>query len=122
MTVLLLILVFGPLVVFYPHLRAARRNGMEQYGGLGQRYAREFHRKWIRGERPADEALLGSADIQSWADLHNGFGVIQNIRLLPFSVKNLTSLVALVLLPVAPLLLTVLSVEQLIDRVLKSIV
>ena len=119
---LLLLLVLGPLLVFYRPLRAARRLGMEEYGTLGQLYAREFDRRWVRGGHPPDDgSLLGSADIQSLADLHNGYAMIERIRLVPFGMKNVTGLVAPILLPVAPLLLTMLSVEQLIDRVLKAL-
>ena len=117
----LVLLVLGPLFVFYPQLRAARRNGMVEYGALGQAYAREFNRKWLRGTPPAGEPMLGSADFQSLADLHNGFEMVRGIRLVPFTMKNVTSLAATVLLPVAPLLLTMISVEQLIDRLLKAL-
>jgi hypothetical protein len=119
--VLLMLMVFGPLVVFYPQLRAARRQGMIDYGTLGQSYAREFNRKWLRGRLPDDEPFLGSGDFQSLADLHNGFEVVRGIRLVPFTMKNVTSLAAMVLLPVAPLVLTMFSVEQLIDRLLKAL-
>ena len=117
----LVLLVLGPLFVFYPQLRAARRNGMVEYGALGQAYAREFNRKWLQGTPPAGEPMLGSADFQSLADLHNGFEMVRGIRLVPFTMKNVTSLAATVLLPVAPLLLTMISVEQLIDRLLKAL-
>lgn len=119
--ILLTMLVLGPLVVFYSQLRAARRKGMIAYGLLGQAYAREFDRKWISGSLPATEPLLGSADFQSLADLHNGFEVVRGIRLVPFTTKHITSLMAYVLLPVAPLLLTMISVEELLDRMLKAL-
>jgi hypothetical protein len=35
--------------------------------------------------------------------------------------KNVTSLAAILLLPVAPLVLTMVSLEQLVDRLLKTI-
>ena len=117
----LTMLVLGPLVVFYSQLRAVRRNGMIAYGLLGQAYAREFDRKWISGSLPATEPLLGSADFQSLADLHNGFEVVRGIRIVPFTTKHVTSLMAYVLLPVAPLLLTMVSVEELLDRMLKAL-
>jgi hypothetical protein len=119
--VVFLLMVMGPLIFFYPQLRAARRQGMMNYGALGQVYAREFNRKWLRGQLPGDEPFLGSADFQSLADLHNGYQVVRGIRLVPFTVKTLTSLAMILLLPVAPLVLTMVSVEQLIDRVLKTI-
>ena len=89
---LLVFAVLGPLLAFTPQLRAARRKGMEGYGQLGQRYAREFDRKWIRGGRPADEPLLGSADIQSLADLRNGYLVVEGIATVPFSMRNVLTL------------------------------
>jgi hypothetical protein len=116
---LLVFVVLGPLLVFTPQLRAARHKGMEEYGGLGQQYAREFDRKWIRGGRLADETPLGSADIQSLADLRNGYLVVEGIRLTPFTMKNVITLAVVMLLPIAPLLLTTFSVEELLDRVLK---
>ena len=116
---LLVFVVLGPLVAFTPQLRRTRREGMEEYGSLGQQYAREFNRKWIRGGHPADETPLGSADIQSLADLRNGYLVVEGIPLTPFSMKNAISLAVITLLPVAPLLLTTFSVEELLDRVLK---
>ena len=90
--------VLGPLLVFSPQLRVARHKGMEEYGSLGQRYAREFNRKWIRGDRPADETPLGSADIQSLADLRNGYLVVEGIRLTPFTLRNVISLAVIMLL------------------------
>jgi hypothetical protein len=118
---LLVFAMLGPMFVFTPRLRAARRRGIEEYGKLGQRYAREFNRKWLRGGGPADEPLLGSADIQSLADLRNGFQVVDGIRMAPFDMKNVLTLVAITLVPVAPLLLTTFSAEQILDRVLKAV-
>jgi hypothetical protein len=118
---LLVFAILGPMLVFTPRLRAARRRGIEEYGNLGQRYAREFNRKWLRGGGPADEPLLGSADIQSLADLRNGFQVVEGIGMAPFGMKNVLTLVAITLVPVAPLLLTTFSVEQILDRVLKAV-
>jgi hypothetical protein len=107
--------------VFTPRLLEAKHHGIADYGRLGQRYAREFDRKWIRGERPADEPLLGSADIQSLADLRNGFLVVKDIRSTPFDLKDVITLAVFTLAPLAPLLLTKFSVDELVDRLLKTI-
>jgi hypothetical protein len=111
--------ILGPLLAFAPVLRKIRRRGMEEYGALGQRYAKEFNVKWFRGGAPTSEPLMGSADIQSLADLRNSFVVIRDIELAPFTMKNVLSMAVTTLLPVAPLLLTMFSAEQLIERVLK---
>lgn len=118
---LLVLLIVGPMLIFLPKLRAVRRNGILEYSRLGQRYAVEFRHKWSGGGRPPDEPLLGNADIQSLADLRNAFTVIDGMNLVPFGLKNVTNLAAYVLLPIAPLLLTTFSVEQLVDRMLKAL-
>jgi hypothetical protein len=71
--------ILGPLLVFSPRLAAAKRKGLREYGGLAQRYVREYDQKWLRGGAPPDEQLLGSADIQSLADLGNSFEVVQGM-------------------------------------------
>ena len=77
--VFLLIIVLGPLLLFMPHLAAARRIGL-QFGTLAQRYVREFDDKWLRGRAPAGEPLMGSADIQSLADLGNGSEIVREMQ------------------------------------------
>jgi hypothetical protein len=117
----LVFLILGPLIIFLPTLRAVRRKGILEYGVLGQRYAQEFDRKWVHGGRAPDEPLLGHADIQSLADLRNAMMIVEGMHLTPFGAKNVTILAAYVLAPVAPLLLTTFSVEQLLDRMLKAL-
>jgi len=114
-------IILGPLLLFWPALRRVRRRGILEFGPLGQRYASEFKRKWLRGDRPADEPLLGSADIQSLADLHNSFQTVEGMRLILFGWRNVIALVSCVLFPVTPLLLTLFSVEELLDRMLTLI-
>ena len=117
--VLFVCIVLGPLLVFSQQIRLARRQGLIEYGSLGQQYARKFSSKWIRGDRLDDETLLGSADIQSLADLRSGYLMIEGIRSSPFGTRHAITLVAITLLPVSPLLLTTFSAEELFDRLLK---
>lgn len=119
--VVLVLLILGPMLIFLPKLRAVRRTGILEYGRLGQRYAREFHRKWTGADRPTDEPLLGHADIQSLADFRNAFLIVDGMQVIPFGIKNALNLAAYVLAPIAPLLLTMFSVEQLVDRMLQAL-
>ena len=117
----LLILVEGPLLFFMPQLAAARRDGLREYGTLAQRYVREFDDKWIHGAAPAGEPLVGSADIQSLADLANSYEVVRSMNVVPFSRNTLVQLAAATLLPVAPLLLTMISLDELMKRLLQVV-
>ena len=117
--VFLLLVVLGPLLLFTPQLAAARRASLREYGTLAQRYAREFDSKWLRGGAPAGEPLLGSADIQSLADLGNSFEIVRSTRLLPFTRDAVLQLGVITLLPVAPLVLTMIPLEELMTRLLQ---
>jgi len=85
------------------------------------RYAREFDHKWLRGGAPPDEPLIGSADIQSLADLGNSFEVVRGLRWVPFSMQTVLQLAVATLLPALPLMLTLISLEELVERLLKII-
>src|SRR5437867_2821926 len=83
------------------------------------RMAREFDAKWLRGGAPADEPLVGSADIQALADLCNSFEIIQSMRVAPVTKGVVVQLAVMTLLPVAPLLLTMVSLEEIVTRLLQ---
>jgi hypothetical protein len=111
--------ILGPLLVFGPQLEAAKRAGLREYGTLAQRYVRAFDQKWLRGGAPADEPLIGSADIQSLADLGNSFEVVKGMRFVPFTLQTVVQLAVVTLLPVLPLTLTMISLDELLGRLLK---
>jgi hypothetical protein len=113
----LLCLVLGPLLVFAPQLAATKRNGLREYGTLAERYVREFDDKWLRGGvAVARESLVGSADIQSLADLANSFDVVRTMRVAPITRDALMVVVFATLAPVVPLALTMMSLEDLLKK------
>ena len=116
--VFLLLLVLVPLWFFLTQLAAAKRAGLREYGTVASRYVAEFRRKWIEGHAAKDESLVGTADIQSLADLSNSFEVVHEMRLAPFGRATVLRLALLIALPFFPLLLTMIPLEQLIDRAL----
>lgn len=118
MVVFLLCLVLGPLLVFSPQLAQAKRTGNREYGALAERYVREFDAKWLRGGAPANEPLVGSGDIQSLADLVNSFEVVRTMQLAPITRDAFIRLVAATLIPVVPLLLTMMPFEELVGKLL----
>ena len=118
LVVFLVCVVLGPLLVFAPQLAEAKRTGNREYGTLAQRYVHEFDAKWLRGGAPADETLVGSGDIQSLADLSNSFEVVRTMRIAPVTTEALLLLVAATLAPLVPLALTMMSLEELLKRLL----
>jgi len=119
--VFVLCLVFGPLLVFAPRLAEAKRTGNREYGTLAERYVREFDAKWLRGGAPADESLVGTGDIQSLADLGNSFEVVRTMRMAPITKEAVFQLAVATLLPVVPLALTMMSLEDLLKKLLGTL-
>jgi hypothetical protein len=113
--------VLGPLLVFSPQLAAAKRTGLREHGILAQRYVQEYDRKWLRGGAPPDEPLVGSADIQSLADLGNSFEVVKEMRWVPFTMSTVLQLSVTTLTPVVPLMLTMISLEDLLTKLLQMV-
>lgn len=116
--IFLLLLVFGPLLLFSPQLAQAKRTGNREYGALAARYVREFDTKWVRGGASADERLVGSGDIQSLADLANSFEVVRTMQFAPITRDAFLRLVAATVIPVVPLALTMMPLEELLRKLL----
>ncbi len=110
--------VLAPLLMFSPKMAAARRKGLAEYGLLAQRYVENFDRKWVRGGGTSEE-LLGTSDIQSLADLANSYDVLREMRPVPFGLQDIGVLSAVAAAPLVPLVLTILSPEELITRIIK---
>jgi len=117
----LLLMALGPLLFFSPCLMRAKKKGLREYGMLASRYVREFDLKWVRGGATGDEKLIGSGDIQSLADMGNSFQVIRDIQPFPFGKDTVILLVAITLIPVGPLVLTMIPLEELIMKLLNAV-
>lgn len=115
-------LVLLPLAFFTPRLTAVKQRGLLEYGVLAASYTRALDTKWLRGGAAPDEALLGTADLQSLADMGSSFEIIRSMRLVPFAMYQTAILVAAAVLPMLLLLLTVFPLDELVLRSLKSLV
>ncbi|MGH9870327.1 MAG: hypothetical protein ACREAA_19495 [Candidatus Polarisedimenticolia bacterium] len=121
LVVAMLLIILGPLLVFARPLANLKRTGLCDYGALAHRYVAEFDRKWLRGGAGPAEPLLGSADVQSLADLSNSFRVVEEMRPIPFTLRTVVQLGVVSLIPVAPLVLTMVSPQVLLQRILKIV-
>ncbi|MGC2001927.1 MAG: hypothetical protein WA658_18875 [Candidatus Acidiferrales bacterium] len=113
------LMILGPLTIFTPQLSRARLNGLGEYGDLATAYVTGFDEKWFHGVPKGK--LLGSTDIQSLADLANSYAVVSDMRLVPFTLKDMLRLAVATVLPISPLLLTVMPFEELLTRFVKMI-
>jgi hypothetical protein len=112
--------ILGPLLMFTPRMAAAKRKGLADYGQVAQGYVDRFEEKWVI-DTPSSEEVLGSGDIQSLADLNNSYDVVRGMRPVPFGLDDISRLAAATAAPLAPLLLTIFSPEELIMRLVKVV-
>jgi hypothetical protein len=113
--------ILGPLLMFTPQMARAKRKGLADYGVLAQRYIESFEQKWVLRNPARSEELLGTADIQSLADLGNSYALVRDMRSVPFGLEDITRLAAATAAPLLPLLLTIFSPEELILRIIKTV-
>ena len=114
-------LVLAPLTVFAPQILAAKRGGLREYGAFAAEYMRDFDRRWLRSADRDGEALLGTGDIQSLADLGNAFTVIREVKAVPFNRDMLFQLIWATLVPFVPLVFTLFPLEELLDRLIGAV-
>jgi hypothetical protein len=115
--VVLLLLIMAPLFAFTPRLARLRWQGQFRYGALGARYARDFDDKWPELRQPAGEALLGTADIQSLADMQGSFEPVAKLRTVPIDFTTLRVLAFAAAIPFLPVLCIEIPLQELLKKV-----
>ena len=114
-TLVAVVLALGPLLVFARHLVPCRISGGLEYDGLATDYTRLFHARWIeRGQRTE---LLGSADIQTLADLASSCEVVHHMRPVPFSPMSAIPIAVAALAPMIPVALLRVPVAELLKTI-----
>jgi hypothetical protein len=100
---LVAVLFIGPLFMFSHKLWVCRVTGLSEYMAMASRYVHAFDRKWIRDEQATGESQLGTADLQSLADLTNSVNVVRGMRWIPVGRRLMMGLAASVIVPLLPL-------------------
>ncbi len=108
-----------PLMLFAGQLAHAKRKGIVNYGKLAAKYVRDFDEKWLQNTKSENETLVGSADIQSLADLSNSYETVKKMSFTPITKETLITLTAMTLLPVLPLALTMMPLEELAKKLIE---
>jgi hypothetical protein len=116
-----LCVMLAPLLVFAPQLLEVKRKGLREYGRLATRYVREFDAKWLRGDAHTEDQFMGSADIQSLADLGNSYNMVRTMRISPITTEIVLLLASAALAPIVPLLLTMMPLEELVKKLAKML-
>jgi len=90
--------------------------------GMASRYVNAFDSKWIRDEQVSSgDFQLGSADLQSLADLTSSVNVVLGMRPVPASLRLMLELGASVILPLLPLVFLKYPVDQVAARLFRML-
>lgn len=116
------VLFVAPLCTFSRKLWNCQVKGRSDYGALAERYVKAFEEKWLNPDAVPDEPLLGSADIQSLADLGVTADRVQDLRLVPASTTMLVSMAVAALVPLLPLALFKYPVAELLSKFVSRMV
>jgi hypothetical protein len=115
------VVLLGPLVFFIHALIDVKQRALLDYGTLAAGYTRAFAAKWLpAGPRP-DEHLLGTADIQSLADLGSSFELIRNMTVLPIARSQIVLLASAAALPYVPLVALAFPLDRLIINGVRAV-
>jgi hypothetical protein len=112
----------APLFVFSRRLLEVKQLGLVEYGALASRYTTAFEDKWLRGGTGPDERLLGTADLQSLADLGGSVDMIGNMKMVPISFRQILALALSCALPMLPLALFKVPLKDLMTTVIRNLI
>ncbi len=118
MVAFVLCLVLVPLLLFGPRLMAVSLRGTAEYGAFADGVVRAFDRRWLRSGPRDKSELLDVGEVSAMTDLDTTLGIIRGMRYVPVTRDGAMWIVAAVLAPVLPLLLTVMPAEELLEKLL----
>jgi hypothetical protein len=120
--VLALVILHAPLLVFTGRLARCRFRALLKFGTLVWCHDRAFDEKWVKPQVRNRESLLGSPDVSSLVDIAGAFEHVERMQLMPFDKKALIVLVLAALIPMIPLLGTVIPLTEILSTLGKFLV
>jgi hypothetical protein len=109
-------LVFAPLLVFAPQLAATRWRGRMEYGIFASRYKSAQRDVWQQRIEPAEKGRSNSNDGDPLVDPEVSYEAVRSMNVVPVTWQASFSLAAATLIPIAPLLLTMMPMEELLKK------
>jgi len=103
--VFILLISMGPLVLFVPRLTSLRRQGILQYGVLGQLHSVEFHKKWILNIKGHEEEFLAAPEVSTLTDYATSYENVENLKPFPLDQGTLIGVILAAALPMLPVVL-----------------
>jgi len=103
--VIMLVVAMGPLAFFVPKLVRLRRQGILQYGTLGQLQSTEFHKKWIFDRKGHEKDFLAAPEVSTLTDFSSSYQNVEKLQPFPLDMGALLGLTLSIAVPILPVLL-----------------
>jgi ABC-type multidrug transport system fused ATPase/permease subunit len=110
-----------PFPIFFKSLAKAKRDALVEYGKLSTRYSQAFEGKWMH-DGAGSEELLGSGDFQSLADLGGAYERLDSMRASPLDKRTVIAFAVAAIVPMLPLVLTVMPLKEILKVLMKAMV
>ena len=119
--VVALVIACGPLLLFSRQLYSAREREFASYTAFAHDYVCAFRARWLTGPLDDPATALGTSDLQSLADLGNGFRPVADAGIVPVSTRALLTIGIAAVLPMLPLIVASVPLPTLISHLGKAL-
>jgi hypothetical protein len=120
--VIAIAIMLAPLLLLTPKLAALKRNSLLAYGALGTDSSEEFENRWLGRARRAAAPILDGGDASALADLTAVYATASRMGTVPVQRWILLQVVGATLLPLLPLLLLVMPMDELLEKLFSMLV
>lgn len=120
--VMAIALLLAPLLLLTPKLAALKRNSLLAYGALGTDTAEEFENRWLGRARRDAAPILNAGDSSALADLTAVYTTANRMGTVPVQRWILLQFVGATALPLLPLVLLVMPMDELLQKLLSMLV
>jgi hypothetical protein len=114
--VLVVVVAHLPLLAFAGKQTRSRLQGLLDFGILIWRHDLAFDEKWVKAIDIKHESLMGSPDVASLAELGAVYEHINRMQIIPSDKQAATVLVLAALIPMVPLVATVLPLTEILSK------
>jgi hypothetical protein len=119
--VLVIAVCIAPLLALAGPLAAAKRRALLDYGALVGEHGRLVRRRWILGEKLADDALLQAPEIGPVADTLAVYEAVRRMKPVPFGKSTLLGIAVPTLIPIVVLLSTQVPIKEVLKKIVGAL-
>lgn len=119
--VIIALFALGPLAFFVPRLAALRRQGILEYGILGQLHSTDFHNRWILSRAGQDADFLTAPDSSTLYHFGQAYETLKRLRPLPTDRGAFWALAISAAVPMLPVILAVIPLKIVLEALLKAL-